>query len=131
MTKKNITAMEPVKLREELKNGSITVSIIGIGRIGLPTALSFADSGLRTIGVDINTKLVEMINSGEYPLKDEPEFDKVFENTIKENKFHAVSDISQAVSESDVIILSLPTPMNNENIPDYNALLSVGKSLNE
>ena len=55
-----------------------------------------------------------MINSGEYPLKDEPEFDKVFENTIKENKFHAVSDISQAVSESDVIILSLPTPMNNE-----------------
>jgi len=131
MTKKNITAMEPVKLREELKNGSITVSVIGIGRIGLPTALSFADSGLRTIGVDINTKLVEMINSGEYPLKDEPEFDKVFENTIKENKFHAVSDISQAVSESDVIILSLPTPMNNENIPDYNALLSVGKSLNE
>ena len=70
MTKKNITAMEPVKLREELKNGSITVSVIGIGRIGLPTALSFADSGLRTIGVDINTKLVEMINSGEYPLKD-------------------------------------------------------------
>jgi len=85
---------------------------------------------LRTIGVDINRKLVEMINSGEYPLNDEPEFDKVFEKVIQENKFHATNDISQAVPESDVIVLSLPTPMNNENIPDYSALLSVGKSLN-
>ena len=123
--------MEPAKLREELQAGSLTVSVIGIGRIGLPTALSFANSGLKTIGVDINTELVNMVNSGQYPLKDEPEFDKIFEKVIKENKFHAVSDISQAIPESDVIILSLPTPMNNENIPDYNALLSVGKNLNE
>ena len=128
---KNITIMEPAKLREELQAGSLTVSVIGIGRIGLPTALSFANSGLKTIGVDINTELVNMVNSGQYPLKDEPEFDKIFEKVIKENKFHAVSDISQAIPESDVIILSLPTPMNNENIPDYNALLSVGKNLNE
>ena len=53
---------------EEVKNGldlkSLKVCVIGIGRIGLPTALSFAKSGLHTIGVDINENLIQKINSG-------------------------------------------------------------------
>ena len=39
-----------------------------------------------TIGVDINEKLVNMVNSGDYPLKDEPEFDKIFESVIENKK---------------------------------------------
>ena len=42
-------------------NNKICVCVIGIGRIGLPTALSFANSGLTTIGLDINSKLVENV----------------------------------------------------------------------
>ena len=129
--KKSISSMSSEELRNSLKEGIITVSVIGIGRIGLPTALSFANSGLHTIGVDINTKLVSMINSGEYPLKDEPGFDKIFYDVIKKKKFHAVTEISKAVPVSDIVILSLPTPMDNEKMPDYSALISVGKNLNE
>ncbi len=114
--KKSISSMSLEELRNSLKEGIITISVIGIGRIGLPTALSFANSGLHTIGVDINTKLVSMINSGEYPLKDEPGFDKIFYDVIKKKKFHAVTEISKAVPVSDIVILSLPTPMDNENI---------------
>ena len=117
------------ELKTRLSNGELIVSVIGIGRIGLPTALSFADAGFHTIGVDINTKLVEMINSEDYPLKDEPYFDKIFEKVIKNKKFHAVTDIAQAINQSDIVILSLPTPMNNSNIPDYSALISVGKDI--
>ncbi len=58
--------------------------MIGIGRIGLPTALSFANSGLSTIGVDINSKLVEMINSKIFPLKDEPGYDVIFDKVINQ-----------------------------------------------
>ena len=127
---KNISSLDLVQLSERLKNGSLKICVVGIGRIGLPTALSFAKSGLQTIGVDINTELVNMINSGEYPLKDEPEFDKIFEDVINQKKFSAITDISKAVSECDVVLLSLPTPIDDQNIPDYSALLSVGKSLN-
>ena len=42
------------KVAESLDSKSLRVCVIGIGRIGLPTALSFAKSGLETIGVDIN-----------------------------------------------------------------------------
>ena len=113
-----------------IQSSNISICVIGIGRIGLPTALSFANSGLSTIGVDINPKLVEMINSKIFPLKDEPGYDVIFDKVINQ-KFHASTKIHDVVPNSDVIVLSLPTPMDENNIPDYSALLSVGKQLGE
>ena len=113
------------------KDGRIFVCAIGTGRIGLPTALSFAYSGLPTIGVDINSKLVQMINSGDFPLKDEPGFDKMFDEVMKNKNFHATTNIEEAVPHSNVILLSLPTPMSKDHVPDYSALISVGKNLNK
>ena len=127
---KNLSSLSSEEIQEHLKNKSLKIGVIGVGRIGLPTALCFASSGLETIGIDINSKLVEMINSGDYPLKDEPGFDKLFDNAISEKKFSATTEISDAVPKCDVILLSLPTPMNNQNVPDYTALLTVGRSLN-
>ena len=126
----NLFVMDNSKIKENIDNKLLKIAVIGIGRIGLPTALCFAKAGFETIGVDINEKLVNMVNSGNYPLKDEPEFDKIFESVIKNKKFHAETDITKVVPICDIILLSLPTPMNNENIPDYTALLTVGKSLN-
>ena len=126
----NLSSMENSKIIENIENKSIKIAVIGIGRIGLPTALCFAKAGFETIGVDINEKLVNMINSGDYPLKDEPEFDKIFENVIESKKFRAETNIEKVLPNCDVILLSLPTPMNNQNIPDYTALLTVGKNLN-
>ena len=123
--------MENSKIIENIENKSIIISVIGIGRIGLPTALCFAKAGFETIGVDINEKLVNMINSKDYPLKDEPEFDKIFDTVISKQKLSATTNINDAIPECDIIILSLPTPMDNQNIPDYNALLTVGASLNK
>ena len=50
---------------------------------------------------------------------------------IIKKKLVATSDLSKAVSECDIVLLSLPTPMDDKNIPDYTAFLSVGKSLNK
>ena len=50
---------------------------------------------------------------------------------IVKRKLVATTDISKAVPECDIILLSLPTPMDDKNIPDYTSLLSVGKSLNK
>ena len=127
---KNTSPLNIDHLSERLRNGSLKICVVGIGRIGLPTALYFAKSGLQTIGVDINVELVDMINSGDHPLKDEPMFDKVFEDVINQKKFSAMADISKAVPDCDVVLLSLPTPIDDQNIPDYSILLSVGKSLN-
>ena len=128
---KNLSLMDKSEIKKQIENKSLKIAVIGIGRIGLPTALCFAHSGFETIGVDINERLVNMVNSGDYPLKDEPEFDKIFDIVIKNKKFRAESDITQVIPNCDIVLLSLPTPMNNQNVPDYTALLTVGKSLNQ
>jgi len=126
---KNFSVLDNSQIQECLNNKSVKIGVVGIGRIGLPTALSFANSGFNTVGIDINKKLVDMVNTGNYPLKDEPEFDKIFENVYNNKKISATTDISEVISDCDVIILSLPTPMDDQNIPDYSALLTVGENL--
>ena len=116
---------------ESLNSKTLRVCVIGIGRIGLPTALSFAKSGLETIGVDINENLVQNINSGKFPLMDEPGYEKIFNDVINEKKFSATTNIDEAVPNSDLILLSLPTPMNENNIPDYSALRLVASKLSD
>ncbi len=116
-------------VKKNLSESNLNVCIIGIGRIGLPTALSFAKSGLQTTGVDINTTLVNAINSGNFPLKDEPGYEEIFNDVIKSKKFSATTKIEDAIPNSNVIILSLPTPIDENNIPDYSALTLVGAQL--
>ena len=75
-SKLNMNNLKDVKKSLNLR--TLRVCVVGIGRIGLPTALSFAKSGLQTIGVDINENLVSTINSGVFPLKDEPGYEEFF-----------------------------------------------------
>ena len=125
----NMNNLDEVK--KSLHSQTLRVCVIGIGRIGLPTALSFAKSGLQTIGVDINENLVKNINSGIFPLKDEPGYEEIFNDVLAKKTFSATTKIEDAVSNSDLILLSLPTPMNEKNIPDYSALTNVGSKLSE
>jgi nucleotide sugar dehydrogenase len=117
------------KIQNSLKSGKLQICIIGIGRIGLPTALSFANSGLPTIGVDINENLVNMIKSQNFPLKDEPGYQEIFNNVIKNNKFSVTTKIEEAIHHAHVVLLSLPTPMDQNKNPNYSALELVGKQL--
>jgi len=119
------------EVRNSLKTKSLKVCIIGIGRIGLPTALSFAKAGLQTIGADINEKLVDSINAGNFPLKDEPGYEDIFNSVRKNGNFSVTTDINVAISKSNLILLSLPTPMDENNVPSYLALESVGKQLSK
>lgn len=119
------------KVQNLLKSGQLRICVIGIGRIGLPTALSFANSNLPTIGVDINENLVNMINSENFPLKDEPGYSEIFQNVMKKKNFFATTKIEEAVPKADAILLSLPTPMDKDKKPNYSALESVGKRIHD
>ena len=131
MSNLKINMNEFENVNRSLESRTLKVCVVGIGRIGLPTALSFAKSGLDTIGVDINEILVNNINSGIFPLKDEPGYEEMFHEVLKSKKFSATTKIENAIPQSDLILLSLPTPMDENNIPDYSALISVGTKLSE
>ena len=75
--------------------------------------------------------LVQDINSKKFPLKDEPGYENIFNDVLEKKLFSATTKIEDAVSNSDLILLSLPTPMDENNIPDYSALTIVGSQLSE
>ena len=131
MSNLKINMNNPENVKRSLESRTLKVCVVGIGRIGLPTALSFAKSGLETVGVDINEILVENVNSGIFPLKDEPGYEEIFHEVLKAKKFSATTKIQDAIPQSDLILLSLPTPMDENNIPNYSALKNVGEKLSE
>ena len=93
-------------VEKSLKSQTIQVCVVGIGRIGLPSALSFAKSGLTTIGVDINESLVQKINDDNFPLEDEPGYEEIFHDVIKNKTFSATTKIEEGVTKSNLILLS-------------------------
>ena len=131
MSNLKINMNDPENVKRSLESRKLKVCVVGIGRIGLPTALSFAKSGLETLGVDINETLVNNVNSGIFPLKDEPGYEEIFHQVIESKKFSATTKIQDAIPQSDLVLLSLPTPMDENNIPDYSALRTVGEKLSE
>jgi UDP-N-acetyl-D-mannosaminuronic acid dehydrogenase len=98
------------------------VAVLGIGRVGLPLALYLADRGHQVSGVDINSATVAVLEGGNMPFMERgaPE---VLERTLGKG-FRPTTDAG-AVSDVDVIILTLGTPVDDHLNPDFSALESV------
>jgi len=81
------------------------ISVLGLGYIGLPTALLFASAGHEVVGVDIDKRKVDLLNSGKLPFQ-EPGLEELFEKA--RDNFRA----STQVEESDVFLIAVPTPLD-------------------
>lgn len=90
-----------------------SVSIIGLGYIGLPTAAVFASKGLAVVGVDINAMLISQINSGSASIV-EPDLDALVKKTISTGHLRASSEPAPA----DAFIIAVPTPFKDNYVPD-------------
>jgi len=100
------------------KREKYTVSVVGCGRVGLPTACLFAEVGFKVIGVDSNRRIVDLLKKGKSPFS-EPQLHAFIEKQVKSIHFTATTDARKAASASDVIIISVPTPVDKKRKPDY------------
>lgn len=80
------------------------VNVIGLGYIGLPTALMMASHGVEVIGTDYNKELVETLNAGKTTFKEDG-LDELFQNAVK-----AGIKFTTEYQNTDVYIVSVPTP---------------------
>jgi nucleotide sugar dehydrogenase len=118
---------------DALKNQKIVVCVVGLGRVGLPTAAIFADSGFKVLGVDIDEKVVSGINSGACRFYDEPGLKELVEKVTRSEKLTASCDVSSCIPKSDLIIMCVPTPVSESKVPNFSYILKasseVAKSL--
>jgi len=87
---------------------SAEVSVIGLGRVGLPLALSFADRGLRVIGVDRDSDRLAAVRAGRMPFS-EPGADEVLERVAASGRLELSEPVADAAA-ADAIVLTLGTP---------------------
>jgi len=82
--------------------------VVGLGRVGLPTAVALARSGCHVYAVDINAELVEKINCGIDPFG-EPGLQPILRHVIRRRRLVATTDIEFATSECGAVIVCVPT----------------------
>lgn len=87
-----------------------SVSVIGLGYIGLPTAAMFASRKLNVIGVDVNQHAVDTINRGEIHIV-EPDLDIIVHAAVKEGYLKATTKVESA----DAFLIAVPTPFEHSN----------------
>jgi UDP-N-acetyl-D-mannosaminuronic acid dehydrogenase len=96
--------------RAAIQEGSATIVVVGIGRVGLPLAISFAAAGFRVIGVDLNEAHVARINAGEMPFV-EIGAAPLLEEVLASGRFTATVDAVLAVSQADAVVVTVGTPL--------------------
>jgi len=105
------------------------ISVVGLGKIGLPLAVQFASKGFEVFGADINEDLVQKVNSGIEPFPGELNLGKKLQSVIVAGKLTATIDTTYAVSQSDVVVVVVPLYVNDLGIQDFEWMDQATKSI--
>ena len=116
------------KLVGKIRRRKASMTVIGLGHVGLLTAATFASAGFRVTGTDINQGIVEMISSGKSHIK-EPGLSEIIERAVKERKLKATKSTLNAITEADIIIVCVQTPLLKGKEPDLTFLEEACKSV--
>lgn len=101
-----------------------TISVIGLGYIGLPTAAVIASRKKKVIGVDVDKNTVDTINRGEIHIV-EPELDIVVHAVVTEGYLKATT----VPEPADAFLIAVPTPFKDDHEPDLSYIESASKSI--
>jgi len=104
------------------------ISIFGMGYVGIVSAVCLAKQGHMIIGVDVNKKKVEMINSGSSPII-EKDVDQLLSEAAQEGRIKATMDTAQAIADSEVSFISVGTPSRANGSLDTVYLENVCKEI--
>jgi UDPglucose 6-dehydrogenase len=113
-------------MMEDIAFAGPTISVIGLGKLGLPTAACLARAGFTVIGCDLNPQVVQSVNDGRSYLF-EPGVQELLEGT--RGTLVATTDISRAVSHSDITFIIVPTPSDPNGAFSVRAVESVCQSI--
>lgn len=116
------------KGREKDTKAEVTVGLVGLGYVGLPTAVAFAEAGCRVIGLDVDRERIEQLNAGESFVEDVS--NDMLGALIDSGRLTFTSEY-QDLKKADAILIAVPTPLTRNREPDLGAVLSASKSISE
>ena len=101
-----------------------TVTVLGLGYIGLPTAALIARSGCKVTGVDVSQHVVDTVNSGRVHIE-EVDLDGLVQGVVSRGALVASTEVAVA----DTFVIAVPTPHDDEYRPDIGYVLAAARSI--
>jgi len=119
-----------MKILEKIQNDSVVVGIVGLGYVGLPLAVVFAEANIHVVGFENAQAKADKVNRGENYIKDIE--DEALRKVVKNGFLKATTDFS-AMKTCDALIMCVPTPLDRFKKPDMSyietACKSIGKNM--
>ncbi len=109
----------------------MNITVVGLGKIGLPLAVQYAKKGHNVFGADINQETVELVNRGVEPFPNEKNLQLFLAEVISDRRLTASVSTSECVSKSDAVVVVVPLFVNSKAEPDFAALDAVTSEIAE
>jgi len=104
----------------------LTIGVVGLGYVGLPTALGFHDAGFRVHGLDVSERLIDALRAGENP-GDDSAHDGVI--PAGGRRWLVTTDANEALTACDVVLVTVPTPVTADHRPDLSFVEAAGAAV--
>jgi UDP-N-acetyl-D-glucosamine dehydrogenase len=118
------------QMLEKIESNQVIVGVIGLGYVGLPLAVNFAEAGVKVIGFDKNQDKVEKINHGDNYIKDIR--DAVLREVVEKITLTATTDFNK-IKDCDALLICVPTPLDVFRKPDMSfiekACIEIGRNM--
>ena len=111
-----------MSLYESIKTGKESLSLVGLGYVGMPIAVAFANEGVNVIGFDLNAAKIDLYKSGVDPTHE------VGDDAITKTTVHFTSDEAD-LKKSKFHIVAVPTPVNQDHTPDLTPVIGASEIL--
>jgi UDP-N-acetyl-D-mannosaminuronic acid dehydrogenase len=116
-------------LKARIESRAARLGVIGLGYVGLPVACVLADAGFVVNGVDLDAKRADLINQGHSPIEgDEPGLADLLAQVVDSKKLSAGDDYHD-LSNTDIILICVDTPVDKDHRPRFKALRSACEKL--
>ena len=111
---------------KKIEDRRLVVGVIGLGYVGLPLILSFAEAGFQTLGLDVDRKKIDGLEAGQTYIAHIPS--ARIQKAVSEGRLEATADFSRS-SEADALIICVPTPLTRHREPDISFVTGTLDSL--
>lgn len=107
----------------------MTVTVVGLGKIGLPLAVQYALSGEQVIGADVSERVVGLVNAGTEPFPGEADLDVHLADVVSRGRLRATTDTTSAVADSEVVVVVVPLFVDAQDQPDFGWMDSASEDI--
>jgi UDP-N-acetyl-D-glucosamine dehydrogenase len=116
------------QLLAKIADRSATTGVVGLGYVGLPLAMEFAQAGFRVVGYDVSPRVVDLLNAGESHIQDVPA--AAVAEQVRAGRFVATADKAR-LHDCDAVSIAVPTPLSKTRDPDMAYVLAAADAVAE